>query len=315
MLIAGIDIGGTKVALGLFDENSTLLAQQEFPVKKEITGDAFYAELTAALDALLSSIGATTFTHGGVGFPGIVQTEHMRVQFAPNAPFLNDYPLCEQLSTQYQANIVLENDANAAALAEYHLGAGQGYPDMVYSTVSTGIGGGILCNGKILRGSYFAAGEIGHTIIVPGGLLCGCGNHGCVEAYAGGANFPKQIEARIAAGEETLMKTLAAEYGGINGRTLSAAFAAEDEMAIDFLTQISWALGTLYYNIYKIINNNCFVLGGGLTNIGAPLFAGIEETFLSLKKGDSADMQVVFKQAHFSSSTVGIYGAALAALQ
>ena len=311
--ILGIDIGGTKIAIGLFDGDNSLLKQAVFPTQKSGTGDDFFATLSAAITDILADNGIEAVDKIGLGIPGMVSTNGREIALAPNIHYLSHYPLCDKLEQVFGTAVVLENDANAAALAEYHLGVGQGYPNMVYSTISTGIGAGILVDGKLLKGAHRAAAEVGHMIIVPDGLPCGCGNNGCAEAYAGGANYPKQIEKRIVAGEPTVMADLAQKHGAIDGRVLSEAYALKDEMAVQTLAQITWALGTLYYNIYKVLDNNCFVLGGGLTNIGEPLFTGIERTFLSLCRGKAEEDVIHFKKAHFSSDEIGIYGAFLAA--
>lgn len=311
--ILGIDIGGTKIAIGVFDENDRLLAQQVFATQKQTTADAFFDALSASITDMLAQTGIDKIDKIGLGIPGMVASSGREIALAPNIQYLSHYPLCERLEQTFHASVVLENDANAAALAEYHLGAGQGFSNMVFSTISTGIGAGIIVNGNLVKGAYRMAAEVGHMIIVPDGLPCGCGNKGCAEAYAGGANYPRQIEKRIAAGEPTIMTKLAKKYGGIDGHVLSEAYALGDDMATQMLAQITWALGTVYYNIYKVLDNNCFVLGGGLTNMGNPLFSGIEKTFLGLCRGKSSEDIIHFKKAHFGSDEIGIYGAFLAA--
>lgn len=311
--IIGIDIGGTKIATGVFDPDFALLAQHTQPFNQNASAEGIFSCLcNGVLAALADAPAEGSIAKIGVSIPGIVNAAGTGVFFTPNTPSIWGFALGDRLRQRFNAKVQLENDANAAALAEYTLGAGRGFLSMIYSTISTGIGAGIILDGRLYRGSNRAAGEIGHMILVPGGEPCGCGNNGCVEAYAGGANFPKQIQARIDAGEPTLMRELAKQHGRIDGHVLAEAYHAGDSLAAEFLERITRLLGTLYYNIYRILDIQCFVLGGGLTNLGETLLQPIRDTITDLRRSaEEKDIPLYIKKAHFSSWEIGLYGAAL----
>ena len=312
----GIDIGGTKIALGILSPALQLVARREFLFDPALPAEEIFALLRTQLEGCLAdaSLRAAQIERIGLGVPGIIDKGGRSLKFAANAQLLNHFPLCDALQTLFpRAQIFMENDANAAAVAESTLGAGRDFPNMLYCTISTGVGCGIILNGKLFRGSHMAAGEIGHMIVYPGGEPCGCGGRGCAEAYAGGANYPRRIRARIEAGEPPQMAELAQKHGRIDGRVLGEAYALGDRMALEVLDEICAALGLLFYNIYKLLNLDCYVLGGGLTNLGEPLVAGIRSHFQALRVGADTMDPVHFLPAHFSSAEIGIYGAALAA--
>ncbi len=314
--VFGIDIGGTKIALGILSPSLQLVARREFPFDPSLPAGDIFALLRAQLEGCLAdaSLCAAQISSIGIGVPGIIHKDGRSLKFATNAQLLNDFPLCTALQELFpEAQIRMENDANAAAVAESMLGAGRGFEHMLYCTISTGVGCGIILNGRLFRGSHMAAGEIGHMILYPGGEPCGCGSLGCAEAYAGGANYPRRIRARIEAGEPTIMAELAQKHGRIDGRVLGEACALGDAMALEMLDEICAAMGLLFYNIYKLLNLDCYVLGGGLTNLGEPLFSGIRRHFEALRVGADTMEPVHFLPAHFSSAEIGVYGAALVA--
>ncbi len=314
--ILGIDIGGTKIALGIMDASLHLVDRREFPFDPALPAGEIFTMLREQIDSCLKtcSLCPAQITRIGIGVPGIINKDGRSLKFAANAQLLNNFPLYGALQTLFpKALIIMENDANAAAVAESTLGAGRGFAHMLYCTISTGVGCGIILNGKLFRGSHMAAGEIGHMIVYPGGEPCGCGGRGCAEAYAGGANYPRQIRRRIEAGEPTVMAELAKKHGRIDGRVLGEALTLNDPMAEEIFDGICACLGLLFYNIYKLLNIDCYVLGGGLTNLGAPLFERIHSHFQALRTGVDTMDEVHFLPAFFSSAEIGVYGAALVA--
>ncbi len=305
MLHIGVDIGGTKTAIGVFDGDFSMISFSSFPSRQGDTPERILSVLAEEIKKLAPK----NVDKIGMGIPGVVNPKTGRICLAPNLKMLEDFPIRDYLQERFpHSDIRLDNDANAAALAEYTLGAGQGHENMIYSTISTGIGGGVIIGGKLHRGAHFAAGEIGHMLLIPGGELCGCGNRGCAEAYAGGANYPAQIKKRLEAGEKSLLS----DYETINGEALSAAYFAGDKLAAEFFDRITWALGTLYFNLYRALDVDLFVLGGGLTNVGEPLFRAIRRHFESWRHDyEQVDFPVDFVPARFKSSEVGVIGAAL----
>jgi len=314
--ILGIDVGGTKIALGILLGES-LVARREFPFDPSADADTIFEKLTDTIALTLgdASLRAADISAVGLGVPGTIRPDRRSLQFAANAPLLNGFPLCDKLSALFPGvPVVMENDANAAALAEHILGAGKGLGDMLYCTISTGVGGGLILNDTLFRGPNMAAGEIGHMVVYPGGAPCGCGGHGHAEAYAGGANYPRAIRARIEAGEPTVMAELAEQSGRLDGRVLAAALAEGDAMAQDILAQIASAVALLFYNTYKLLGLQTFVLGGGLTNLGDTLFDAIRAALTGLYTPMDAGVTLTLLPARFSSAEIGVYGAALSAL-
>jgi glucokinase len=197
--LLGIDIGGTKVALAVGERDGTLLARRRRPT--EPSGDA-RADLRRLADDVRALLGEARLTTRdvaciGVSVPGPFDPEAGRLLAPPNLPGWDGAPVRDVLGSELGLPVVLENDANAAALAEWRFGAGRGFSHLVYLTMSTGIGGGLILDGRLYRGRNAAAGECGHVPIVPDGELCACGMRGCLEAYAGGAAWATRLR-RIA---------------------------------------------------------------------------------------------------------------------
>jgi len=308
----GIDIGGTKIAFGAFDASHHLLGKHRCPTDPSLSPEAFAARMAEEASRLmeLNHLRPDCLAGIGIGAPGWVDYKTGCVLFTPNIPLLKNFPLAEALSRRFPVKIALENDAIAAALAEHTLGAGRGFSDMLYSTVSTGIGGGFILNGRVYHGSYGHAGEIGHILATPGaGGICGCGKQGCLETYASGAHIGHHVTVRLQKGEKTLM-TEWVKPEQITGEILYRAFSAGDKMAEEIVDQMANYLGVLYYNIYQALNINCFVLGGGLTSAGTPLLDRIRSAFFALHATSPLPLEVHLRRAELTED-IGIIGAAL----
>ncbi|MBR3294778.1 MAG: ROK family protein [Clostridia bacterium] len=313
----GIDIGGTKIAIGIMNSDNEMLCTDSFLIEG-MTAISIFVKMQDTIEELVREAGLKKddISSIGIGVPGIINKDRRSVLFAPNIPLLNDFPLYRSLRNMFpDAAIVLENDANAAGLAESILGAGKNFDNMIYCTISTGVGAGIIIDHKLFRGSHLAAGEIGHMITFPDGEPCGCGNRGCAEAYAGGANYPKYIRHVIDSGRETILKDYLEAHGTIDGRALSFGLDNHDALAEEVFSKICRTIGILFFNLYKCLNIDCYILGGGLTNLGDKLFTGIEENFQKLRVGADTMEKVYFLPAHFTSNEIGVYGAALVALE
>ena len=203
--------------------------------------------------------------------------------------------------------VILDNDTHVAALAEHKKGAGRGFQHMVYCAVSTGIASGIIINNQLFRGRYGWAGETGHMLITPGkGIECGCRNKGCFMSYCSGSMIVKHIRNRIAAGEQTLMTELAGSPEQITAVHIQQAFDRGDSMAKWAVEQMAQYLAVWLYNLYQVLNINCFVFGGGLVHFGDRLFPRIRELF---DQYNGNDLPVYFKFAELGDN-FGIIGAA-----
>lgn len=240
---AGIDIGGTKVALGVFGEDKTLLGKRKFPSDPSLSGEEFFQRTVEVLKELLEelSLPLDGLAGVGVGLPCMVRYPQGEVVLCAMLPALNGFGVkacLENLLPGVQVEV--DNDAHCAALAESRHGAGIGRPHMLYCPVSTGLSSGLILDGRLFRGSNGFAGESGHTIVTPGaGIPCGCGNTGCIQSYSSGGMIVRHIRKWIENGEETLMTQLAGSPEKIDARHLEMAARAGDPMALRALDQMA----------------------------------------------------------------------------
>ncbi len=313
-IVIGIDIGGTKIAFGAFGQDQRLLAKHTCKTEQSLGAHALTAHIAGEIDALCRANHLDPRSIGGIGIgaPSWVDYQKGRVIFTPNIPCLADFPLRDALYAYYPVPIAVDNDANLAALAEYKEGAGRGFSDMLYTTVSTGVGGGFILDGSLYHGAYGCAGQIGHMLATPGtGELCGCGKSGCFESYASGAHIHQHVLARLQKGEKTVMTDLVSDPREISGEVLHRAFTAHDRMAEEILGQMAGYLGILFYNVYQALNINCFVVGGGLmTGFGEALLSRIKAAFFDLHSTSPLPLEVTIKQAELQQD-YGIIGACL----
>lgn len=303
--IFGIDAGGTKVAYGLFDREGNLLGKYQHPTDIQADGPAFSEQLIETINKILKEHGTTLDEVYGVGIcmPSYIRFESGYIHMTSAMVNIKDFAMRDYLEERLGVKVVLDNDSNAAALAEYRRGAGRGCEHMVYMAVSTGIGSGIIINGNLFRGSYGWAGESGHMLDTPdAGIMCGCGNYGCFMSQISGRNLPKRLAIRMMEGKESLLSR--AEK--LNGEALLKAYEAGDELAKEQIEHMAHHLAVCVYNVYQLLNINVFVFGGGLTNLGDVLFGRVREEF---DLYDHIKMPVEFRFAELKTD-FGIIGAA-----
>lgn len=298
-MYAGIDLGGTNIAVGLTDLAGTLLKKTSVPLGSAKADPSMAADKMAeALKSLGGEIEAV-----GIGSPGIVDPESGRVVFASNIAF-SDYPLVSEMEKRLGKKCVLINDGNAAALAECRLGAAKDYKNVVMMTLGTGVGGGIIIDRKVYTGSLFGAGEVGHMVIEKGGRKCACGRRGCFEQYASATGLVKT--SRMIA-EKYPNSLLAKEE--INAMTAfrlaREGDAASREAVCEFIGDL--AEGTA--NIITLFSPDAVVIGGGVSNEGEPLFSPLREKLREILPGDKTPIVRALL-----GSDAGIIGAALAAM-
>src|SRR5947209_3781238 len=180
----GLDLGGTNLRAAAIDRSGVMLDKISGSTNFAEGRDAVLSEITDAIAKLRDKHGPTGLAGIGVGVPGFIRMKEGIITGSNNLPFLENLPIRDEISRRLGALVILENDANAAALGEQWMGAGRHVQDLVLLTLGTGIGGGIISCGRVLRGSVGMAGEFGHITAVPGGNPCGCGNQGCLEKHA-----------------------------------------------------------------------------------------------------------------------------------
>ena len=263
-LLLGIDIGGTKAVVALGHANGEILAESR---REHWTSGAWPTDLErleAQSRELLGAAGVREDELDGLGLsaPGPLNPETGIVVEAPNLPGWRQVPVAERIGAAFGVPCRLENDANAAALAEWRFGAGQGSAHMLYLTMSTGVGGGLILNGELYRGAHFAAGEVGHIPIVPGGRTCSCGLRGCLEAYTSGAGIAARIREDIAAGRAPgMLERAGGDPDSVSARLWVEALRAGDAYARalkdDFVEHLAQGLAGLVIGL----DPECIVLG------------------------------------------------------
>lgn len=303
--IFGIDAGGTKVAYGLFDREGNLLDKYQHPTDIQADGPAFSEQLIKTINEILKEHQTTLEEVYGVGIcmPSYIRFEKGYIHMTSAMVNIKDFAMRDYLEERLGVKVVLDNDSNAAALAEYRRGAGRGCENMIYMAVSTGIGSGIIINRNLFRGSYGWAGESGHMLDTPdAGIMCGCGNYGCFMSQISGRNLPKRLAIRMMEGKESMLS----QAEKLNGEALLKAYEAGDELAKEQIEHMAHHLAVCVYNVYQLLNINVFVFGGGLTNLGDVLFGRVREEF---DRYDHIKMPVEFRFAQLKTD-FGIIGAA-----
>jgi len=313
----GIDIGGTKVlgvALGP-GTDAGIVAEARVPTPtgtRTIVGShvaAAVAEVVAQLDATLGDDDAAV----GVGAPGMVD-RHGRLSFAPNLPQAHGVDWTALIGDRLVGRtILIENDANFAALAEHRLGAARGYDHVVMVTLGTGIGGGLVLDGRVQVGSAGFAGEIGHMVVDPDGPPCPCGRRGCWERYASGAGLGLLArEAALAGRLDEVVRRAGGDPESVRGEDVSAAAAAGDPAAREVIEAVGSWIGFGLANLTAVVDPQCFVLGGGVVEVGDLLLDAARTTFASLVEGgDRRPLATVVPAAY--GERAGAVGGALAA--
>lgn len=275
-LAIGVDIGGSKVAAGVVDDAGRVIDSE----RRETPGDdveqteSIIVEVVAALSARHDVIAV------GIGAAGWIADDHATVLYAPHLAWRNE-PLRAALAGRIPLPLVIENDANSAAWAEYRFGAAQGRKVVVCVTLGTGIGGGLVIDGSVYRGAYGVACEYGHMTLVPDGRRCACGNRGCWEMYASGRALARDakelaVDSPIAAAG---MIDLAGSVEGVTGPIVTAAAAAGDAAALSICTTVGRWLGRGLASLAAIVDPSIFVIGGGVSAAGEILLRPAREEF------------------------------------
>jgi glucokinase len=277
MYCIGIDIGGTKIAGALVDQAGSVLKQQRLPTPAN-DPDALIEAVVALIEELANG---QEVLGVGVAAAGFIDAEQANIIYAPNLSWRNE-PFKSKLEAKLTLPVVIENDANAAAWAEYRFGAGVGYRHMVMLTIGTGVGGAVITDSQMLRGGFGIAGELGHLRMVPNGLLCGCGQNGCLEAYASGTALLKSAKALASsndpAGEK--LRHLQPISQELSGEQVYLAIQDGDPGALGLLREMGAWLGQAVASITAILDPEIVVIGGGVSVAGDLLLDPIRAAYL-----------------------------------
>ncbi|MGE5398297.1 MAG: ROK family protein [Chitinophagales bacterium] len=276
-LLAGIDLGGTKILSGLFDEDGTLLDSIKMATRAETGMAETIKRMTGSITSLMESCSeGLELTGLVVGIPGPVDTATGYIYDTPNLGW-KDIELARLLQQSLGVPVWLENDGNLAALGEYLYGYKESFPTMLYLTASTGVGGGIIINGRIHRGADGTAGEFGHMTIIPEGLICHCGNRGCLETLASGSAVARKAKERVLKGYGVRMMELAHNnLERIDARLVGEAADQGDEEAELILNEAFTYLGIGAANLVNMFNPHAIVIGGGLASLTGRCFAAVK---------------------------------------
>ena len=277
MYAFGVDIGGTTVKMGLFDQNANVLDKWEIPTRKENGGEAILPDVAKAILSKMEEKGITAdqVKGIGVGAPGAVDEEGTMVGGAVNLGWgvLN---IPEILHKFIDVPVKANNDANVAALGEMWQGGGKGYSNMVAVTLGTGVGGGIIVNGKILTGATGAGGEIGHIHLEDNETeSCGCKKRGCLEQYASATGIVRLANRRLAKDDAPSVL----RGGEVSAKTVFDAVKAGDAVAIEIAEQFGDYLGKGLAAVAAVVNPEVFVIGGGVSKAGEILLSYVKPAF------------------------------------
>ncbi len=270
------DIGGTKVLAAVVAADGTVLGRTTLPTHAEGGPQAVIDHTVQALRQALEQAGRGSGEMAAIGIAcaGLVDIERGVVVASPNLPGWARVPLRERIEAALRVRTFLANDANAAALGEHRFGAGRGANHLIFVTVSTGIGGGLVLGGKLYTGAWGTAGEVGHMVLEPGGPRCACGQQGCLEALASGTAMAREASQRLKAGEPSQLLALAGgRPEGVTAELIGQAANAGDKLAGEVVERAATYLGIGLGNLVNLLNPEVIVVGGGVSRLGELLLA------------------------------------------
>jgi len=272
-----VDLGGTQIRAARYSADLQMEARVALSTQARSGLDHVLARISHAIRQVWPSEGVEVAI--GIGAPGPIDYRNAILRMAPNLPGWVNVPLGRLLSEQFQVPTYLGNDADLAALAEHRFGAGLGYSDLVYMTISTGIGGGLIFNNRLFTGGNGMGGEVGHMSIDANGPRCSCGNSGCLELFASGTAIARWIRERSAAGEPTLVTRLVkGDLSRITAKEVNEAAQQGDPLAIRAFETAGTYLGAAIVGLMYLVNPSLFVLGGSVTLAGDLLFGPVLRT-------------------------------------
>ncbi|HKJ39122.1 MAG TPA: ROK family protein [Anaerolineales bacterium] len=269
-LTIAVDIGGTHIRVAAYEPDSiTPVAHQR--TKSQANTPGVYDRLAEAIRSVWQDGEVTAI---GIASPGPLDPYTGVILDTPNIPEWDNFPLVEKLTEQFGVPVHLDNDANMAALAEWQYGAGVGHHDLVYLTISTGIGGGVISSDRLLQGFHGMGAELGHMLIDPNGPPCGCGHNGHIESYSSGPSIVRYFNEQIDTGKKSSLQT----HPNLGTAELAEAALTGDTLAISAFNQAGHYLGIAVANFLAIFDPSILVFGGGVSQVGDLLFKPFEES-------------------------------------
>lgn len=287
-IYCGVDIGGTKCSIALINDKGEILDKINTCAHVDIDEEDRIHLLVDHIKEIFSrnQLKESDLPGIGIGCAGHIRYRDGVIITTSNLKGFKNYPLKEKFQARFEIPVMVDNDTNAQALGEYKFGAGKGLDDMVFVTVSTGIGAGIIINKQLYRGTTGTAGEFGHSIVEPGSeLTCTCGNKGCLMACACGLALPHLFEKKLKEGKKSTLN-LPPNFvmSRMNGQILKQGLDMGDPVSMEVVADSGYYVGLGLYNLFQILNPTLIVLGGGLTNWGDFYLDKIKSTFFDLAR-------------------------------
>ena len=262
----GVDLGGTNLRIAAVDERGTLLEKTTTGTHVARGRDYVINEMCDAIRATVTKFSSSTLAGIGIGVPGIIDMDTAMLRKSPNLPGWEDYPVRDEIERRLGTKVILENDANSAALGEKWLGAARDFDDMLMLTLGTGVGGGIVLGGGIWRGMRGMAGEPGHLTIQPDGPPCPCGNRGCLEQFASATAVLRMAREAIAQGTASSLARASQENVEFGAKVVYQLAVQGDAVAREIYRRLGWALGIGLADLINLLNLPIYVIGGGVAN-------------------------------------------------
>ncbi|MFZ1080980.1 MAG: ROK family protein [Candidatus Kryptoniota bacterium] len=307
--IIGIDLGGTFIKAGAVSEEGKILFETSLPSNADLNPGAVVHQIANAVGIIKEKFANDKVLGVGIGSPGMVDLDGGTVKYPPNLANWTVFRLGDETSKLIGEPVRVENDANAAAVGELKFGAGKGMKNFIMITLGTGVGGGIIADGKVFRGEDGGAGEIGHTTIDYNGPLCNCGNRGCIEAYVGRKHLSRRVAEQLKSHPESLInKLIDGDVEKLEPKIISEAANKGDEFALQIWKEAGIYIGTALSSAINTLDITTLIIGGGVAKAGKPLFDSIEKTTIA-KVFPSVKPRVRVLSAKLENSA-GIIGAA-----
>jgi len=262
----GVDLGGTNLRIAAVDEHGTLLEKTTTGTQVGRGRDFVINEMCDAIRATALKFSSSTLAGIGIGVPGIIDMQTGMLRESPNLPGWHNSPVRDEIERRLGTKVILENDANSAALGEQWLGAARDHDDMLMLTLGTGVGGGLVLQGRIWHGMRGMAGEPGHITVEPDGYPCPCGNRGCLEQLASGTAIIRMAREAIAKGSSPALVRAAGENAEFGANVVYQAAVQGDPVAKEIFRRVGWALGIGLADLINLLNLPMYVIGGGVAN-------------------------------------------------
>jgi len=309
-ILCGVDLGGTKLSVGLIKSDGKLFDKITVYDHRGKDENMIVLQISQLIRQVLSQNNLSESDLGGIGigFPGHVRYRDGHTLTTSNLKGFKNYPLRQALNEHFHTPVVLDNDANAQALCEFKFGAGRGYESLIFLTISTGIGAGIILDKKLYRGITGTAGEFGHTIVNSDNKqICTCGNEGCLMACACGLALPYLFRKKTEQGIKTKL-TLPEDFDfkNVDGKLIMQGLEIGDPLSISVIEECADYIGIAVYNIFQVFNPPLVVLGGGLTCWGESYLTRVRKKFDELARDMIFDkIDIVEAEAGCDAGLIG----------